>query len=98
VHGIITTWRYQPEDGLEQRIRGLNERLATEGATLPGHVAGYAVQVAPARMMMVNIYEDAAQAEIAAHALALVTLAVMGEHAEVIESQTGPAFAITTSA
>jgi len=97
VHGILTTWRLRPDEGLDQLIHDLGDRLAADGVKLPSHVAGYAMQVAPARMMTLNIYEDAEQAEIAAHALALATLAVMADHAEIVECQTGPAFEITTS-
>jgi hypothetical protein len=55
VHGIITTWRLRPDDGLDQLIHDLNDLLAAEGVKLPGHVAGYAMQVAPARMITLNI-------------------------------------------
>jgi hypothetical protein len=97
VHGIITTWRLRPDDGLDQLIHELNELLDAEGAELPGHVAGYAVLVGPAQLMMLNIYEDDEQAEIAARALALAALAVMADHGEEVERLMGPAFEITAS-
>ena len=97
MHGILTTWRLRTDEGLEHLIQDLDAHLAADGVKLPGHVAGYAVQVAPARMMTLNIYEDAEQAETAAHALALATLSVMADHAEIVECQVGPSFEITTS-
>ena len=98
MHGILTTWQLRTGEDLEQLIRDLGDHLAAGAAELPGHLAGYAVQVAPDRMVSLNVYEDSESAEVAAHALSLVVLGVMAGHAEIVERQIGPATEIAPPA
>jgi ribosomal protein L16/L10AE len=98
MHATLTTWQLRTGEDLEQLIRELGDRLAAGAAELSGHVAGYAVQVAPDRLVSLNVYEDTESAEVAAHALSLAVLEVMAGHAEVVERQVGPAVEIVPSA
>ena len=90
MHGILTLWRLRPSENFDELVGHLAARLEEGECVLPGHLAGYAVQTGPETMATFNVYESASDAEVASHALALLVLAAMEGHAQVIERHSGP--------
>jgi hypothetical protein len=90
MHGILTSWRLRSNENFEELVGQIAARLAEGGSALPGHLAGYAVQTGPDMMATLNVYATASDAEVASHALALVVLAALEGHAQVVEQHSGP--------
>lgn len=91
MHSILTIWRLRPGEDFDRLIDEVSARLAEGGSALPGHLAGYAMQLSPDTMATFNVYASAEEATVASHALSLLVWQVMEGHAQVVERHSGPA-------